>query len=413
MTPSSSTLREATLTNGLKILAECTPDAPTAAVGFFVKAGTRDETPELMGVSHFLEHMMFKGTPRRTAEDVNREFDEIGANYNAYTSHENTVYYAQVLPEFLSRAVDLLGDMLRPSLREDDFAMEKKVILEEIGMYDDRPEWVLQDRLLEIYYSDHPLGFRVLGTPQTIQALTAEQMRSYFEHRYSPENIVVTAAGRVDFDALCAQLEELCGFWHPTGAQRLYPTLPPARSLEETRCDARVNRHYMAMLCPGPSAQAQERYAARVLADVLGESEGSRLYWALVDPGLADEADFSFSPQDQTGCFMAFLTCDPQRYQQVEAILSDTLNALISGREPITEAEVQRAKNKLATAATLQGERPMGRMQALGTQWLYQGQIIPLEEELQRLEAVTPQDLQSLLERWPLGPWTRSRLRPA
>ena len=153
-----------TLPNGLTVLAEVAPEAHTAAVGFFVKAGARDETGELMGVSHFLEHMMFKGTARRTADDVNREFDEIGADYNAFTSHEQTVYYAHVLPEFLPRAVDLLGDMLRPALRTDDFDMEKNVILEEIGMYDDRPEWVLQDRLLEEYFRGHPLGYRVLRT---------------------------------------------------------------------------------------------------------------------------------------------------------------------------------------------------------------------------------------------------------
>src|SRR5690606_29036790 len=110
----------------------------------------------VMGVSHFLEHMMFKGTARRTADDVNREFDELGANYNAYTSHESTVYYAQVLPEFLPRAVDLIGDMLRPALRQEDFDIEKNVILEEIGMYEDRPDWRLHDVLLEKHFDDHP-----------------------------------------------------------------------------------------------------------------------------------------------------------------------------------------------------------------------------------------------------------------
>ena len=138
--------QQTTLPNGLTILAESSDDARTSAVGFFVKAGTRDEQLPVMGVSHFLEHMMFKGTARRTADDVNREFDEIGADYNAYTSHEKTVYYAHVLPEFLANAVDLLGDMLRPALREDDFSMEKNVILEEISMYEDRPQWRLQRR---------------------------------------------------------------------------------------------------------------------------------------------------------------------------------------------------------------------------------------------------------------------------
>ena len=128
-------LHQAVLPNGLEVLAECSPHALSSAIGFFVRTGSRDETPELAGVSHFLEHMAFKGSQRRSADDVNREFDDIGAKYNAYTTEEHTVFHAAVLPEYLDRAVDLLADLLRPTLREDDFSMEKKVILEEIGMY--------------------------------------------------------------------------------------------------------------------------------------------------------------------------------------------------------------------------------------------------------------------------------------
>src|SRR5437764_1125000 len=130
------------LANGLNVIAEATPSARSVAVGFFVKTGSRDEEDSaLAGVSHFLEHMVFKGTPRRSSLDVNREFDAIGANYNAFTSEENTVFYAAVLPEYLPRVTDILADILRPSLRDDDFDMEKNVIIEEIGMYDDQPGW--------------------------------------------------------------------------------------------------------------------------------------------------------------------------------------------------------------------------------------------------------------------------------
>ena len=254
---------------------------------------------------------MFKGTARRTADDVNREFDELGADYNAFTSHEQTVYYAHVLPEFLAQATDLLGDMLRPSLRSEDFDMEKNVILEEIGMYDDRPEWRLQDALLEDFFGKHPLGHRVLGTTDTVTAMTAQQMRGYFEQRYSPDNIVVAAAGRLDFSALTDQVGQLCGSWSPTGATR-DTDIPAAQAKARTVTDAKQSRHYLGLLCPGPSAQDPRRYAARVLADVLGDSEGSRLYWALVDPGTAEEADFSFMPQDGSGAFMAYASCDPE-----------------------------------------------------------------------------------------------------
>ena len=398
------------LDNGLTVIAEADPDAHTAAVGFFVKAGARDEAPSVMGVSHFLEHMMFKGTDRRTADDVNREFDELGANYNAFTSHEQTVYYAHVLPEFLPRAVDLLGDMLRPALRDQDFDMEKNVILEEIGMYDDRPEWVLQDRLLEDYFRGHPLGHRVLGTTGTIEALSCAQMKDYFRGRYGPDNIVVAAAGALDFQELVADLETLCGGWPATGTGRDYaPPQPAEKQLDVT--DAKLSRHYLGLLCPAPSAQDPRRYAAKVLADVLGDSEGSRLYWALVDPGLADEADFSFMPQDQTGAYLAYASCDPARAQQVQETLLKVLQDAVSGVE-ISRGEIERAVNKLATQATLQGERPAGRMQALGAQWTYHGAYTPLEEELAALTAVTAGDVASLLGDFDFTPKTLLRLGP-
>src|SRR6267378_2855398 len=170
------------LPNGLTIIGEISPSARSAAVGFFVKTGSRDETAPESGVSHFLEHMVFKGTPHRTALEVNYDFDKIGASYNAFTSEENTVFYAAILPEYLPQAVDVLADILRPSLRGDDFDMEKKVIIEEIGMYEDQPMWSAYDHAKRVYFADHPLGNSILGSVASIQALTAEQMRAYFEH---------------------------------------------------------------------------------------------------------------------------------------------------------------------------------------------------------------------------------------
>jgi len=403
--------KQHTLANGLNILAEVNDDAHTAAVGFFVKAGARDERPEVMGVSHFLEHMMFKGTDRRSAEDVNREFDEIGANYNAYTNHEQTVYYAHVLPEVFPNAVDLFADMLRPALRTDDFDTEKQVILEEIGMYDDRPEWRLQDRLVEEHYADHGMGFRVLGTADTVGALTADQMRSYFEARYSPDNLIVSAAGRLDFDRLCADLEQRCGHWTPTGAKRTYDR-PGESDKRIALRQASVNRHYMGMLCPGPDAQDESRHAAMVLGDVLGDSDGSRLYWSLVDPGLADEADFSFWPGDRLGAFMAYASCEPDRADEVERVFFQTLDRVAGAGFDVTADEVARAVNKLATRATLQDERPAGRMRAIGSQWMYHGRYVPLDEELAKLMAVSVDDLHAVVGRFSFSPKTVVTLGP-
>ncbi|MCC7191331.1 MAG: insulinase family protein [Phycisphaeraceae bacterium] len=396
------------LSNGLTVIAETNSAAHTSAVGFFVKAGTRDEEKPLMGVSHFLEHMMFKGSARRTADDVNREFDEIGANYNAYTSQETTVYYAQVLPEFLPRAIDLLGDMLRPALRSEDFLMEKNVILEEIGMYEDRPQWRLQDTLMETHFGEHPLAYRVLGTSDSIKALTRDQMERYFQTRYSPDNIVVAAAGKVDFEKFVDDVSKVAGSWTPTGAKRSYSD-PCCDTHIKVIADTKVKRQYLAMICPGPSAQDLRRYAAKVLSDVVGDSEGSRLYWALVDPGLADEADFYFGPQDCCGIYLASATCDPERVEQVEKILLETIDNYVNS---IDSAEIERAKNKLATQATLEGENPAGRMRGLGSQWTYLGEYLPLAEELQRIKAVSEADIKALIADWPFKPRTVVRLGP-
>src|SRR6516225_3464365 len=153
------------------MIGETSPSARSVALGFFVRTGARDETTDVSGVTHFLEHMVFKGTPRRTALDVNRDFDRIGAQYNAFTSEENTVFYAAVLPEYLPQTVDILSDILRPSLRDDDFDMEKKVIIEEIGMYEDQPMSSAFDQARHLYFGEHPLGQSILGTKETVGGL--------------------------------------------------------------------------------------------------------------------------------------------------------------------------------------------------------------------------------------------------
>src|SRR6266571_2533745 len=173
-----------TLENGLSVVGESSPSARSTAIGFFVRTGARDESAEVSGVSHFLEHMVFKGTPHRSALDVNMDFDRIGANYNAFTSEENTVFYAAILPEYLPQTVDILADILRPSLRDEDFDMEKNVIIEEIGMYEDQPMWSAYDHAKKLYFANHNLGNSILGTPASIRALARDQMQAYFDKRY-------------------------------------------------------------------------------------------------------------------------------------------------------------------------------------------------------------------------------------
>ena len=210
------TFHQHTLPNGLTILGETNPAALSVAVAFWVKTGSRDETSDVSGVSHFLEHMVFKGTPRRDAFAVNRDFSRIGADNNAWTSEENTVFHAVVLPEFLPEVVDVLADILRPSLRGEDFDTEKKVILDEIVRYEVQPGWAVYDHARKNFYAGHPLGNSVLGTTESITALTRDQMADYFGRRYVAPNIVAVAAGNFDWPKFVALVEKACGHW-PTG----------------------------------------------------------------------------------------------------------------------------------------------------------------------------------------------------
>ena len=212
--------RQHTLANGLTIIAEIDPNAYTSAAGFFVRTGARDEAPPLMGVSHFLEHMMFKGTVDLSAEAINQGFDDLGASNNAFTSNEITCFYAHTLPEYAGSTLDLLGRMMRPALRQGDFDTEKGVILEEIAMYKDNPFWVLYEETVDRFYAPHPLRHRVLGTADTITELARDSMQGYFDTRYSADNTVVALAGQVEFDAVVAQLDALCGSWQRTRATR-------------------------------------------------------------------------------------------------------------------------------------------------------------------------------------------------
>lgn len=396
------------LDNGLTIVAETDDAAHTGAVGFFVKAGSRDETDNVMGVSHFLEHMMFKGTERRTAADVNREFDEIGANYNASTSQEVTTYYAHVLPEFIPQSIDLLSDMLRPSLRDDDFNMEKNVILEEIGMYEDHLFWVAYEKAMADSYPDHPLGYRVLGTKDTIKALTADQMRAYFEHRYSPDNIVVSLGGKIDFDACVDQIAEACGGWKRTGVTRDYAE-PRVAESAATIAKPTAALHYVIGLTDGPSAQDESRYAADALAHILGDSDGSRLYWKLIDTGLADEAEVSHHGYDQTGMYLLHAACPPENADKVEAALLETVDAAAND---LTDDEIERAKSKMMMAVTLRDERPAGRMMSAGSNWLYLGKHLTLEDQLTHIRAIDADAIRGVIERHPFTPRTIARLTP-
>ena len=396
--------------NGLTIIGEVIPEARSAAVGFFVRTGSRDETVEESGVSHFLEHMLFKGTKKRDAAQVNKDFDKIGANYNAFTSEENTVFYASTLPEYHQDATEILADILRPSLRSADFEMEKKVIIEEIGMYEDNPGWMVFDHARKLFFADHPLGNSVLGTTQSITDLKRDQMLDYFQRRYIASNITLVASGNFEWDKFLKKAEKLTTNWKFGMARRdhIRQTSGSAEfKLLEKKTTTQQN---VVMICPGPPAASPLRYAANLFAMILGDQSGSRLYWSLVDSGLAESADCSFHEYDGAGAFYTSFSCDPKNtHKNLEIVIKQIHELIIKG---ITEEELEQAKSKVLSRIVRAGEKTMNRLQEVGMTWVYLRKYKSVDEDMQTYEKVNLRQMQQLIERYPLLRLTTTAMGP-
>ena len=400
------------LDNGLEIVAECNESAYSTGLGFFVRTGSRDETAEVSGVSHFLEHMVFKGTPRRTADDVNREFDEIGAHYNAFTSEESTVYYAAVLPEYQRPCIDLLADIMRPSLREEDFEMEKKVILEEIQMYADQPPFGMDDRLKELHYGNHPLAGSVLGTLQSVNDLEVGEIQQYFQSRYDPTNLFVAASGRIDFDDLVEQISSCCGDWesHPTNRK-----LSPAQSVtlhSPVHCVHRptATLQYLLQLADAPASEDDNRYAAKLLATILGDDSGSRIYWELVDPGRVESASLGHYEYLAAGMYYTWVSCDPE-------MAADNFSQLTQLQQQaeaagFTQEELHQAKNKVKARVVLGSERPRNRLFNVGGNWMQRHEYRSVRDDLQAIDDISLDDIHAVLAQHPLTRCTTLTIGP-
>ncbi len=386
------------LQNGLTIVGEYHDDARTLAAGFFVKTGARDETPEISGVSHFLEHMMFKGSEKRTPDDVNREFDEMGARNNAFTSEEETVYYGAVLPRFQDKILDLLADMMRPALRQRDFDMEKNVILEEIAMYEDRPQFATFDLLRETYFGSHPLGGSVLGSSDSIKALTRDQMHEYFSRRYAANNITLAITGQYDWESVKTQAQEVCGAWNVADSPR---ELPPFAATPKTlvKRNDKFNRAHIALMAPGYSSQDERRYAASVAGDILGAGDASRLYWALVHPGIAEAAQIGHDANDGAGAFYGYILASPDRASEALQIFNREIAKACA--EGLSVEEVERAKRRIASAMVLGAETPMGRLRPVGFDWMVRREQKSPQDSLEKLLAVTPGQVNAILREKP------------
>ncbi len=387
------------LENGLEIIAETNDDAHSMSVAFLVRTGSRDEADDVAGVSHFLEHMCFKGTPRRSADDVNREFDEIGAHYNAFTSEECTAYYASVLPEYQEASVDILADILRPSLRPSDFDMEKKVILEEIQMYLDQPPFGMDDRIKQLHMGRHPLARSVLGTSDSVGSLTPTQMRDYFSSRYAADNVFVAAAGKVDFEALVEQVAKHCGEWTPQAARREVPQAASKASFEVVHRPT-ATQQYVLQLADAPASEDDDRYAAKLLATIVGDDSGSRMYWELTDPGLAETASLGHYEYLGAGMFYTWLACEPD---SVEENLDRLRRILLEvERDGVTAEELNQAKNKVKARVVLGSERPQSRLFNVGGNWLQRREYRTVADDLKSLDDVTVEQIRTVLTKYPL-----------
>lgn len=391
--------RQHQLDNGLTVLAECNPRAYTSAFGFFVRAGSRDEHQGVGGVSHFLEHMVFKGTPNRSAEQVNLELDEMGSASNARTSEESTIYHASVLPEFQSQVVELLSDIMRPSLREDDFETEKKVIIEEIKMYEDQPPYGGYERIMSEYFGQHPLGQSVLGTVETVGALTPSGMMEYFEQRYSPTNICFAAAGKIDFDQLIADMEKFCGGWKRFDSSRDKQQAEYRQGFV-TIHKPQAYQQYILQLAPGPATEEKIRYAAAVMSAIIGDDSGSRFYWEFIDKGLAESAGMGCYDYQGSGAIMSYVCCAPEEAQANLTRLSELQRNV--REEGITQKELDLAKRKIASQIVLASERTNSRMFSVGAQWLNEQPFKTVGEIAEIYESLTLDEINEALATYPL-----------
>ena len=341
-----------TLGNGLEVIAELNDRALSVAAGFIVKAGSRDESASLAGVSHFLEHMTFKGTDRRDAVAVNHDFDRVGAKHNAQTSEEDTFYHVTCLPEYLPQSFDVLSDILRPTLRVDDFETEKQVIIEEIRMYLDNPMSVAYEAAKTAHFGTHPIGNSILGTVESITSLEAGQMRDYFARRYSPSNIVLAFAGNAEWNELVELAQHSL---RPMGRGRRDRDAVPYRGSASFRAILRAEDQQQTVVgvCSGPPLESPDRYAAHLLATILGDHTGSRLYWSLIDPGLADGAELSYQDYNQAGSFFTFLSCEPDQAAGEPG----------PNRRAVQDGDPRRADRGRAEPGQEQGAGPLGTAQ--------------------------------------------------
>ncbi len=395
-----STFIEHVLPNGLRIVCEVMPRVRSVAVAFLARTGARHERPDEHGVSHFLEHMCFKGTATRSSFDINVRFDELGSIYNAYTGKEHTVYYGWVPADRLEPQLELLADLLRPSLPPDDFETERHVVLEEIAMSDDSFDRLVWNFLHETVFDTHPLGHEILGEKASIRALPRDTMVNYHRRRYAADNLCLHVAGAVEPEALFAAVGRLCAHWTRAGTDaQTQPPIPPLPTgVRKLKLD-RFKQQSLILLYPSvPRGHADEEHLEAFAA--LFGGHNSRCYWNIVQQGICTEAGAAWLSYHDCGFLALFADGEPERCH-------DMLAALRAQAADVTAAgfradEVQRVKNQRRTHLALEAENPRTRVMQLVDDLEVRGHPQTTEARLAAVEAVTPASLADYLARHPI-----------
>lgn len=398
-----SLVRRSVLPSGVRVLSEQVPGSRSATVGYWVAVGSRDELPATFGSTHFLEHLLFKGTAARTALDIAVSFDAVGGEHNAMTAKEYTCYYAKVQDRDLPMAITVLSDMVTSSLIDTgEFETERDVILEELAMADDDPSDVTSERFFEAVLGDHPLGRPIGGSPETIRAATRDSVWNHYRANYRAQDLVITVAGAVDHDELVAGVQRALASagWdleqEATPVERRDATLGVIqRGSPLVVVHRPIEQANILMGVSGIPASDDRRSTMAVLNSILGGGMSSRLFQEIREKrGLAYSV-YSFSPSySDAGLFGLYAGCSPAKAGQVAELLLAEFRRLGSGG--VTDDEMRRAVGQLSGASALALEDSDTRMSRLGRSEITLGEYADLDESLRRLALVTPDDVRGL-----------------
>lgn len=383
------------LKNGLRVMIESIPTCRSVSFGIWIKTGSRYESLDNNGISHFIEHMLFKGTNRHSAKDIADQFDGIGGNVNAFTSKEYTCYYAKVLDLHLPIAVDILADMFFESqLADAELVKEKNVILEEISMYEDTPDDTVHDLASRAAYHEHPLAYSILGTAERLNAMGTEDLRKYMGERYSIENTVISIAGNVGEEVL-ELLEQHFGRFDVKGLDMTLET--PVFYSHALFHRKKTEQNHLCLTFPGSSIKSPNLYAMILLNNTIGGGMSSRLFQEIREKrGLAYSVYSYHTSYADNGLFTVYAGTAPKQTQDVYDLTMELLNDMATNG--MSEAELSRGKEQLKGNLILSLESTSSRMNRIGKNELMLGRHYTLDEMLERIDKVKLSDVGEIME---------------